>query len=534
MSTAEFSNTAIGNATEQVMKIVQEAAKLKDGHPDHLKLAVEIGDLMSLVFKTHAMSVTTILLILLSAAMEMLEHLDAMQQPFASVPAWNRITTNNPQIQQHPLKEKARSIAVARPKPQPVAAAKASTAVASPAQAKGIQHRHIPPPRKPTRVQKRCKGSNTSSLPIEGGAPQHQIANTTETQTKTSKHPKVTTEAVSPVQNPLKEDVKADMDGSELVPPCASFVVKDMVPHVPNFELVVVAPGKNSNVLMPNPNLTMAEDMLVSENDVGTATAAMLMPLPATSVPPITTLEVETPPAAPSASLRQDPLMVTDDSGDGLTKVLQEMLLEVIQESANLSAMNATLRDSTASLRASVTKLQAENTASTTQLKTLEARITTQDAALLELQGLRAEVETLQDQVKTWKEKSATRQQHLRRVQDQLGQQELATSVLRDAYNAIWQHLMGQPGPLSSPLVNSLYLTNPMYGGGQSMVPISMGQMQAMEGLYFNLPSSVGNISSGSILGGPSTGPSVTTNAGSTHTGSDTMTRAASGVGTNR
>ncbi|KAG2352095.1 hypothetical protein BDR07DRAFT_1384792 [Suillus spraguei] len=46
MPTTEFSNTAMGDAAEQIMKIVQKAAKLRDGHPDHLKLAVEIGDLM--------------------------------------------------------------------------------------------------------------------------------------------------------------------------------------------------------------------------------------------------------------------------------------------------------------------------------------------------------------------------------------------------------------------------------------------------------------------------------------------------------
>lgn len=39
---------------------------------------------------------------------------------------WVRIRINNPQIQQHPLKEKARSITIARPQPQPIAVTKES------------------------------------------------------------------------------------------------------------------------------------------------------------------------------------------------------------------------------------------------------------------------------------------------------------------------------------------------------------------------------------------------------------------------
>jgi predicted nuclease with TOPRIM domain len=224
--------------------------------------------------------------------------------------------------------------------------------------------------------------------------------------------------------------------------------------------------------------------------------------------------------------------MDVDDSGEGLTEVLEGMTLEVMQDSANLRSTNAALRERAASLRVSIAQLHQENAAATEQLKTLQARITSQDAALLELQGLRAEVAALQDQVKRMREESTARDEQLRRAQDQLGQQERATALLQDAYNAIRQRLTGQPQPLSSPFANAMYLANPMYGGGQSMVPVNMGQMQAMEGMYFNLPSSVGNISTGSMLGGPSAGPSagpsVSTIAGSSRTGGDTTSGVAS------
>ncbi|KAG1792283.1 uncharacterized protein HD556DRAFT_1444552 [Suillus plorans] len=583
MPNTEFSNTAMGDAAEQLMKIVQKVAKLRDGHPDHLKLAVEIGDLMSLVFKSHA-------------AMEMLEHLDVAQQSFASAPVWARIRTDNPRIQQHPLKEKAHSITVARP----AAAAKTSAGISSAPAPVKVKPKPKPMPKKavheskelkgsdtgptqgnsplaytssqkgkgkalvapgneeeavevnrgrPTRVQKRRKGSNTSSPPIPGGTPQHHLADSTAMQTKTSKRPKVTQESVSLKDNAPKDDITTDTECPELVPPCTSFAVKDMAPQAPNFELVAVAPGRNLNVLMPKPTLVnkakhdpaqaaggwqkvILQYMLVSDDDAASVTAAAL-PLPATSVPPITTLSPEgeaPPPAAQSAPLIQHPQMDVDDSHDGLTKVLEGMTLEVMQDLANLSARNATLQEIADTLRTNIAQLTAENTTATEQLNALQVRITAQDAALLDLHRLQAEVTALQDQVKTLQEKSATRDQHLQCAHHRLGQQERTTAVLQDAYNAIRQRLTGPPNS-SSPFTNSLYLANPMYGGGQSMVPVSMGQMQAMEGLYSNLPSSVGNISSGSMLDGPSAGPSVSTIAGSTRTHGNTKGGAPSGVG---
>ncbi|KAG1801910.1 hypothetical protein EV424DRAFT_1545310 [Suillus variegatus] len=433
MPNTEFSNTAMGDAAEQLIKIVQKVAKLRDGHSNHLKLTVEIGDLM-----------------------------------------------------QHPLKEKAHSMVKPKPKPMLKKAAV------------------VPPVNEEEAVEVN-----------QGSALQHHLADSTAMQTKMSKRPKVTQESVSPKHSALKEDITTDTNCPELAPPCTSFVVKDMAPQGPNFKLVAIAPTKNLNVLMPKPTL-MAEDMLVSDDDATTATATTL-PLLATTVLPITTLSPEgeaPPPAAQLVSSIQHPQMDVDDSCNGLMKVLEGMTLEEIADT----------------LWTNITQLVAENTATTEQLNALQDRITAQDADFLELQGLQAEVTVLQDQVKTLREESATRDQHLQCAQHQLGQQEHTTTILQDAYNAICQCLTGPPNS-SSPFTNSLYLANPMYAGGQSVVPVSMGQMQAMEGLYFNLPSSVGNISSGSILGGLSASPSVSTIASSTRTCGNTKGGVPSGVG---
>jgi hypothetical protein len=44
--TAEFSNTAMGDAAKKIMNFVGKAAKLRDGHPDRLKLAADMAEVI--------------------------------------------------------------------------------------------------------------------------------------------------------------------------------------------------------------------------------------------------------------------------------------------------------------------------------------------------------------------------------------------------------------------------------------------------------------------------------------------------------
>ncbi|KAG1739732.1 hypothetical protein EDB19DRAFT_1828727 [Suillus lakei] len=169
----------------------------------------------------------------------------------------------------------------------------------------------------------------------------------------------------------------------------------------------------------------------------------------------------------------EDPPKASQLLGHLLSQIFSSFMITLPDTWNWALPVDPTLQDCTASLRANIAQLHDENAAATEQLKTLEARITAQDATLLELQGL-------------------------------------------------------QPQPPSFPFTNTMYLANPMYGSGQSMVPVNMGQMQAMEGMYLNLPSSVGNFSTGFLLGGPSAGPSVSTITGSSHTSRDTTSCAAS------
>ena len=269
--------------------------------------------------------------------------------------------------------------------------------------------------------------------------------------------------------------------------------------------------------------------MIVSDDGAIAASPASRMH----SVPAIATLSTDantpTPdPPGPVGAL--PPQAIENEPSNAIVNDMQAMTLEVLNDSAALSARNADLQEVVAGLRSKIQELEAQNGAARTLMDTLNARITAQDADLRTLQGLETEVKRLQQQVKVLQEESATRDEHLRRAQEQLVQQERSTNLLQDAYNAIRLRISVPPQSMSSPFANSMYLANPVFGNGQSMMPVTMGQMQAMEGLYFNLPSSVANSAAGSNIGGAGVGPSVSNMAGSSRVGRDGMGGMASGV----
>ena len=182
MSTAEFSNTAMGEATEKIMTIIGSAAGLRDGHPDHLKLALEIALIMvcvhhvtgsytdciqSPIFLDHGISATVIPPLLLSAAMELREHLAQGKQSFETAPVWGNIRNDDPRIQQHPLADKARRITVARRTPAPLSRVAVSEGDSA----------HTPAPSKsgakpkPKPLSKKTKGAKEAGADMREGSP---------------------------------------------------------------------------------------------------------------------------------------------------------------------------------------------------------------------------------------------------------------------------------------------------------------------------------------------------------------------------
>ncbi|KAG1725105.1 hypothetical protein EDB19DRAFT_1833910 [Suillus lakei] len=335
MPSAETSNQAVNHAGAQVIQILAGAVKLWDGNPEHLRLAVQMGEIMSPVFATHAISATVVPPVLLSAAI---------------VLVWENITTNDPQIQQHPLKDKACTIFVSRLVPSTSAA--------------GV----------------------TKSVPGPGPS-----------------RPKP-----KPVLKKKLVEGKADK-------------------------------GKGKEVVLP-------ED-------------------------------------------------VQDVQGRGRTLAIKKRRRD--SGSSEPLVLPGALQSS------------FEN--ATPLLATISKKQKVAEVPLLPPAD-HSNIEVVQNQVKVLQEESVTQDETLWQAQVQLARQEQATSVLQGAYNTLRHCVLGHNQPLSPPFPSPMYHANPPYSGNHSMMPVSMGQMQAMESLYFNLPTGA------SVMGGPSVG-NVTSGSGWNGTG---------------
>ncbi|KAG1860368.1 hypothetical protein F4604DRAFT_1930277 [Suillus subluteus] len=360
---------------------------------------------------------------------------------------------------------------------------------------------------------------------------------------KISKRHKVAQLPPTPPANLLTEDINADNDGAELVPCCDQDVIcrqgygstsailracgqcsrqKLKCSHV-KADTLPTPKGRSRRTRSTSRRHSPAEDMLVQSD-----TDARASPLH--SVPPIATLSPEPDlpsPAKPSLSSvldppRQSPAPTTqesmDVSGDAIIGELHVMTLEVLNDSATLSARKSDLQKVTDGLWAEVDRLQVHHIVTKEVVMTLQQRIAAQDAELHGLQGLRTELATLQKDIKALQVELATHDQDLKNAQEQLTRQECTTGVLQDAYNSLCHRVLG--------------------ANHTGHLPVSAGQMQAMEGLYFNFVGqpSRGNVASGASLNapfhrpspGPSPGPSVCNTAGSS---GDSFGESASGMG---
>lgn len=235
--------------------------------------------------------------------------------------------------------------------------------------------------------------------------------------------------------------------------------------------------------------------------------------------------------------------MEVDSSGDIIVDELRAMTLAVPCDSRLLGPNESMLHDVVECLRREIEQLQAHNTATAERLDGLNEPIAVQDTEIQTLQVMHAELLGMQCEVKALQDVSATRDKNLQCAQEQLSRQEQANRVLQDAYNALHLRILAPNHASSSPFANSMYLANPASIPQQSMMPLSLSQMQAMEGLYLYLPQgqsgfgghSAGNIGSGSGITGfgvsSSVGQSVSNVASSSRRSGDASGGSASGVG---
>ncbi|KAG1842588.1 hypothetical protein C8R48DRAFT_781026 [Suillus tomentosus] len=114
MPSSEVSNKVFNEVTAGVLQILARALQSSEGPAGHLNMATEMANIMTPAFQTHARSATEIPPILLSAAMELMEHVDRVgQTSFLSVPVWNNIKSNDSRIERHQLYGKAHKVITA-------------------------------------------------------------------------------------------------------------------------------------------------------------------------------------------------------------------------------------------------------------------------------------------------------------------------------------------------------------------------------------------------------------------------------------
>ncbi|KAG1730917.1 hypothetical protein EDB19DRAFT_1912756 [Suillus lakei] len=649
MPSAETSNQAVNHAAAQVIQILAGVVKLQDGNPEHLWLAVQMGEIMSPVFATHAISATVVPL-----------------QWFVSVPVWENITADDPWIQQHPLKDKARAIFVSRPVPS-TSATRVTKSVPGPGPSrpkpklalkkklaegkadKGRGKEVVPPEDvqdvqgrgRTLAIEKRRRDSGSSEPLALLGALQSSFENATPPPATMLKKPKVAEVPLPPPADGLQEDVTSDMNAPEVVPHCDQCIKLSIICHqgygaaraalkactrcsrlklecsCSKIDTAPMLKGQPRHTRSSSHHCPPTQDILME----GEAAAPHA---PAYSLLPIATLSPNShspDPAQPSLSTTLDPpresvvpslqhSMEVYSEGDAMVNDLQVMTLEVMNDNVALLSKWLGLQDTANGVQAELVKLQArcrehsvhspaeaqfteyiespviwtsDQSLQSSPMKPAQTRrfpalskprtrrttigdapdplaylqkpirpmscpfrptplIATQNADICALHNLCSNMEVVQNQVKVLQEESVTQDETLRQAQAQLARQQQATGVLQDTYNALHHCILGHNQPLSPPFPSPVYHANPPYSGNHSMMPVSMGQMQAMESLYFNLPTgasamggpSAGNIAGGSGwngTGGPSAGRSHNQITSSSRTGAHAFGKSASGRG---
>ncbi|KAG2079942.1 uncharacterized protein F5147DRAFT_784639 [Suillus discolor] len=114
MPSSEVSNKAFNEVTAGMLQILARALQLTKGPAGYLNMATEMANIMTPAFQSHAQLATEIPPILLSVAMELMEHVDcAGQTSFLGVPVWNNIKSNDSRIEHHQLYGKAHKVMTA-------------------------------------------------------------------------------------------------------------------------------------------------------------------------------------------------------------------------------------------------------------------------------------------------------------------------------------------------------------------------------------------------------------------------------------
>lgn len=159
-------------------------------------------------------------------------------------------------------------------------------------------------------------------------------------------------------------------------------------------------------------------------------------------------------------------------------------------------------------LQGEVEQLHAHNSTSVDLISVLKKHLEDQAVDLGAIDDLRAAVAALQDDVKVLLAESAICDWELWSTEQTITSQEQYRNILKDGYEGLRQRALESNKAIHNPFPNTVFIPNPTYAGHQSLIPVSISQVQAMERLYLDLPSSV------NACGGPSTVASTVAHVG--------------------
>ncbi|KAG1723448.1 hypothetical protein EDB19DRAFT_1916094 [Suillus lakei] len=417
MPSADVSNKVVSDATTQVMQVLARVVRLKDGNPNHLKLAVEMGEIMTPIFATYAIA-----------------------------PVWENIWADDLWIQQHPLKDKARNVAVSGlvpaipldpvagingvrvnsagvgwPKPKPMLTKRVAINLAG-APGAGSSRPKPKPLSKKKMPEELCleddgieivpghtdDGPNVTDQVIDKGKGK-EIAPPEDMQEVEGRGRTLTIEKRRRDSTPSQPPVTAAIWMPRFVdtlPLLARILKRYKVAPVPMAPVAGSTEGRYQCYIPIEDDAEARASPALSVDSV--LPIAMLSPARHLPEPATSSSSPILDPARQSVVPPPQQAMEVDSSGDTIVDELQVMTLEVLNDNVALSSKQLGLQDVPDSIWAKLVKLQAHHTATTDLVNALTERITAQDADIRELQGLRTQLTTVQNEIKVLQEESVT------------------------------------------------------------------------------------------------------------------------------
>ncbi|KAG1880185.1 hypothetical protein F4604DRAFT_1922868 [Suillus subluteus] len=358
------------------------------------------------------------------------------------------------------------------------------------------------------------------------------------------------TEHVQAKTKVLTEDISATTAGRELEPPCTTCLIKLVICHQGlGVGTVLRACSRcsrkkskcshleQSTTIKVGSVLFRPADHALDDDEDDSAAAPTDTPL-TMSVPAIATIS-PVPSSSPlpksSQMLKRRVLplpetqcspvmsdtMDIDLSGDAVMKELEAMMLKM-GDSASPVEKNHGLQAVINSLKTELTELRARHTASTLLISNMNVRLAEQETSIQNLEVMCDELTALQQDVKDMQVESRSCEEQLRTTEAKLAEQAHSTSVLQEAYESLWQHVMPNVS-IPPAFSNTMFLPIPSYSTPYSQ-GFSAGQAQAMEHLYTYItpgPSTAAGTSVAHAAGSSGqngvAGSSTNQNAGSSH-----------------